>query len=100
MTIASRFLSVNSEDVLVEDKRKEDKKSSDIVTDPDRSGAAHLMGRPGQLSVKIRQVSSLPLASGPVHRFAELEYSGTLLLCKLCSICYCFVLSGGESPCH
>ena len=77
MTIASRFLSVNSEDVLLEDKKREDRKSPDSATDPEQSSNTNHSGRPGQLCAKVRKASNLPLISGPAHRFVELDYSGT-----------------------
>ena len=36
-----------------------------------------VFGRPGQMSVKVMRGVNLPLISGPVHRFVELEFLGT-----------------------
>ena len=83
MTIASRFLSANSEDAAMEtsskkkteDKEKERRNPPVTVSEPDLQ-QFHPNGRPGQISVKVRKAVALPLVSGPVHRFVEVEYSG------------------------
>lgn len=78
MTLASRFLSANSEDAVVDSrKRAEDKRSSPAVAvvEPDLP-QLHPSGRPGQVSVKVRKTVALPVVSGPVHRFVEIEYCG------------------------
>lgn len=85
MTIASRFLSANSEDAAMDASSKKDKKTEErekerrnppvTVNEPDMQ-QFNPTGRPGQISVRVKRAAGLPLVSGPVHRFVELEYSG------------------------
>ena len=58
-----------------EDKEKERRNPPVTVSEPDLQ-QFHPNGRPGQISVKVRKAVALPLVSGPVHRFVEVEYSG------------------------
>ena len=85
MTIASRFLSANSEDAAMEMSSKKDRKTEERekerrnplapAQEPDLQ-QFNPSGRPGQISVRVRKAVSLPLVSGPAHRFVEVEYSG------------------------
>lgn len=75
MTLASRFLSANSEEAVLESCKKEKgEKKQDAAAADDQP--FHPSGRPGQVSVKVKKASNLPMLSGPVHRFVEVEYSG------------------------
>ena len=58
-----------------EEKEKERRNPPVTVSEPDLQ-QFHPNGRPGQISVKVRKAVALPLVSGPVHRFVEVEYSG------------------------
>ena len=85
MTIASRFLSANSEDAAMETSSKKERKTEEkekerrnppvTVQEPDLQ-QFNPTGRPGQISVRVKKAVALPLVSGPVHRFVEVEYSG------------------------
>jgi hypothetical protein len=63
-----------------EDRERDRRHSSVTVAEPELQ-QFNPTGRPGQISVRVRRAAALPLVSGPVHRFVELEYSGEPGVC-------------------
>ena len=80
MIKASRFLSANEPDMTGGKKTPEPPAPEKRGEVEERKPPTSPTGRPGQVFVKIKKAANLPLVSGPVHRFVEIEYSGRCTL--------------------
>ena len=91
MTLASRFLSANSEDAAVSDVKKKvegSERRNPAVMVPEPEKGANPVGRPGQIFVKVRKATNLPSAHGMIHRFVEVEFSGWSIFIWDTFICF------------